>query len=36
MKKLSNIGEVCTDNYEDYYSLAIFEYHPENLPINKK
>lgn len=24
-----------TDNYEDYYPMAIFEYHPENLPINK-
>lgn len=26
---------VGTDNYDDYYPMAIFEYHPENLPINK-
>lgn len=30
------ILKVGTDNYEDYYPMAIFEYHPENLPINKK
>lgn len=26
---------VGTDNYDDYYPVAIFEYYPENLPINK-
>ena len=25
-----------TDEYDDYYPKAIFEYYPENLPINKK
>ena len=29
------ILKLGTDNYEDYYPMAIFEYHPENLPINK-
>lgn len=29
------ILKVGTDNYDDYYPMAIFEYHPENLLINK-
>ena len=31
-KKL--ILKIGTDNYDDYYPMSIFEYHPENLPIN--
>lgn len=30
------ILRVGTDEYDDYYPKAIFEYYPENLPINKK
>lgn len=26
---------VGTDNYDDYYPVAVWEWHPENLPINK-
>lgn len=29
------ILRVGTDELDDYYPTAIFEYHPENLPINK-
>ena len=35
----NNEGElilcVGTDDYDDYYPIGIFEYYPENLPINK-
>ena len=30
------ILKLGTENYEDYYPMAIFEYHPENLEINKE
>lgn len=26
---------IGTDNYDDYYPGAVWEWHPENLPINK-
>lgn len=26
---------VGTDDYDDYYPMAVWEWHPENLPINK-
>ena len=26
---------IGTDNYDDYYPVAVWEWHPENLPINK-
>lgn len=29
------ILRVGTDNYDDYYPMAVWEWHPENLPINK-
>ena len=29
------ILQVGTDHYDDYYPMAVFEWHPENLPINK-
>lgn len=32
----SLILKLGTDNYDDYYPCARMEYHPENMPINKK
>ena len=32
----SLILKLGTDNYDDYYPTARMEFHPENLPINKK
>lgn len=29
------ILKIGTDNYDDYYPMAVYEWHPENLPINK-
>jgi hypothetical protein len=29
------ILRVGTDDYDDYYPIAVWEWHPENLPINK-
>lgn len=26
---------IGTDNYDDYYPCAVYEWHPEHLPINK-
>lgn len=26
---------VGTENYNDYYPMSVFHWHPENLPINK-
>jgi len=31
----SLILKIATENYDDYYPIAIMEYHPENMPINK-
>lgn len=29
------ILKIGTDNWDDYYPQAVWEWHPENLPINK-
>ena len=29
------ILHIGTENYDDYYPMAVWEWHPENLPINK-
>ena len=31
----SLILKISTENYDDYYPMAVMEYHPENMPINK-
>ena len=36
MDDASLILKLGTDNYDDYYPCARMEWHPENLPINKK
>lgn len=32
----SLILHICNGNYDDYYPYADYEYHPENLPENKR
>ena len=32
----SLILEIATQWYDDYYPMACFSYHPENMPGNKK
>jgi hypothetical protein len=36
MDDASLILKLGTDNYDDYYPTARMEFHPENLPINRK
>lgn len=33
---LDLVLRVGTDRYDGYYPVAVLEWHPENLPINKK